>query len=100
MHRRAKIGLVLLPLALLAACGTSMTKVMDKAKAAKNRAQLEDALGKPLKSESATINGKTVEMLTFKADDGEVTYSLEDDKIINVGPVEKKKPAEGEQNQK
>ena len=76
---------------LLSGCGTTMDKVTDKAKGAKNRAELEQKLGAPIKSESATLNGKTVQTLTFKADDGEVTYTLEDDKIISVGTVEKKK---------
>jgi hypothetical protein len=102
MNARAGWCIILLPLALLAGCGsgTSMQKVTNKARDAKNRVQLEEALGKPVKSETITSDGKTYEVLTFKADDGEVTYTLENDKIVTRGEVEMKKPGTSDTTEK
>ena len=101
MIRTARYGFLLVPL-LLWGCGTGgVQSVTDKAKLAKTRAQLEDALGPPTRSQTYTRGGKTFAEWTYEAKDGEVTYTLEDDTVIASSEIKKeKKDSKGGTEQK
>lgn len=82
--------LLLLP---LAGCGlvggNSMKDIATKAEKAKTREQLEAALGKPDKFEKVKF-GVALESWTYTATDGEVNFTIVNDRIQATVTVPKK----------
>lgn len=63
-------------------CGSgSMQDISTKAEKARTRAQLEAALGKPDKFEKVNMLGMNAESWTYKASDGEVNFTILNDKV-------------------
>ena len=74
-----------------------MQDITTKAEKAKTRAQLEDALGKPDKFEKVTL-GLAFESWTYKATDGDVNFTIVNDKVKTLVTIPK--PKEQKQQQK
>lgn len=61
-----------------------MQDITSRAEKAKTRQQLETALGKPDKFEKVNMLGLDAESWTYKAKDGEVNFTLLNDKVKTV----------------
>ena len=82
--------LVLIATMLLSGCGAgSMQDLTRKAEKARTRQQLEDALGKPDKFEKYNMLGLSAESWTYKASDGEVNFTVLNDRVKTVATLPK-----------
>ena len=70
--------------------GTTMQDIALKAEKAKTKDELEAALGKPDKFEKYKL-GKSVESWTYSATDGEVNFTVINNKVLSTVTIPKKK---------
>jgi hypothetical protein len=84
-------AIALLALVLpLSGCGTTMQDIALKAEKAKTKDQLEAALGKPDKFEKMKV-GVSFESWTYTATDGEVNFTVINNKVQSTVTIPKKK---------
>jgi len=66
----------------LAGCGNGTKQdIMKKAENAKTKAELQSALGKPDNVDAAGAMGMTMETWTYKGSDGDVVFTITNDKV-------------------
>ncbi len=89
VHKRFAIVLLALVLPLAGCGGNTMQDIARKAEKAKTKEQLEAALGKPDKFEKTKL-GISFESWTYTATDGEVNFSVINNKVQTVVTMPKK----------